>query len=57
MLILNRATSSPIAAYSHGQVAHAVAVQITEPGHRGAEEIAIIQRAGEAALSVANLLV
>ena len=41
----------------HGQVAHAVAVEIAQRGHRRAEPIRIIQHAGEAALCVADLLV
>ena len=40
----------------HGQVAHAVAIQITQEGYQ-AEVIEIIQSAGEAAFGVADLLV
>ena len=40
----------------HGQIAHAVAVQITQRGHRAAEQIDIIQDAGEPAFGVADLL-
>ena len=46
-----------IEACSHGQVAHAVAIEITQRGHRYAEEILIIQDAGETPLGVADLLV
>ena len=38
-----------------GQVADAVAVQIAQRGHRGAEEIAIAQDARKAALGIADL--
>ena len=38
------------------EIAHAVAVQITQRGRRLAEQIAIIQDAGEAAFGVADLL-
>ncbi len=41
----------------HGQVADSVAVEITQRGHRPAKVIAIIQDAGKATLSVADLLV
>ena len=41
----------------HGQVAHTVTVEIAQRGHRDAEEIGIIQDAGEAAFGVADLLV
>ena len=46
-----------IAECPHGQVAHAVPVQIAQRGHRPAEEIVIIQDADETAFSVADLLV
>ena len=46
-----------IAECPHGQVAHAVAVQIAQRRHRATEVIVIIQDSGEAALGVADLLV
>ena len=45
-----------IACCPHGQVAEAVAVDITQRGHREAEAIRIIQDAAETALGVADLL-
>ena len=41
----------------YGQVIHAVAIEIAQRDRRDTEEIAIIQRAGEAAFCVADLLV
>ncbi len=56
----NRATAiSPvvIAPCSHGQVAYAVAVEVTQRGHRVAEEVSVVQVTGEATCGVADLLV
>ncbi len=39
-----------------GQIDHAVAVEIAECGHRSAEVIVVIERAGESALGGAELL-
>ena len=42
---------------AHGQIGHTIAIEIAQRGHLEVEMIVIIQRAGEAALGLADLLV
>ena len=55
----HRAMSAPpvvIAFCPDGQIANAIAVEITQRGHPGAEVVVLIQDAGEATLGVTDLL-
>jgi hypothetical protein len=37
-------------------VAHAVGIEVTDVGHRGTEEVVVVERAGEASRQIADLL-